>query len=402
MKIVMVCETLTEGCAPNITVIEIRNNLRKMNHELHLFCPSTEKRYASPGDSEIHFVPTVRIYGLGEIIYQLLLFFSLFLFCLRSRPKWVYSRPVIAMISPVLVSKVLSIPHILHLAGDMVESLRTRTENAKRGRLFAVPYEILEKINFKLSSRVIVTTSNNKVNHQKRHRVPAERIVVIPNGANIDLFRPMDMHEAREQIGIEKDCYCVGYAGNLTFYEGVSYLVDSAPVILRELPNTVFLVVGNGLVKNELVELVEKTGVSDRFIFTGGVPYQSVPGYIAAMDVCVAPLIKAKCEKAGISPLKLAEYMACERPVVASDIDGVGNVLREANAGIPVPPEEPHELAQAIIRLLKDRALREEMGKNGRKYVLENLSWEVATRRLVELYQTAVMEDTKNSRSSSE
>jgi len=391
MRIVMVCETLTEGCAPNVTVLEIRNNLRKMNHEVHLFCPSTEKIYVNTEDSDVHLVPTTSIYAIRDIVYQALLFFSLLGFCLKHRPKFIYSRPVISMISPALVSKVLRIPHIMHLAGDMVEALKT----SSRSLILRVPYGVLERINFKLSARVIVTTSNNMTNHQKKHNVSPEKIVVIPNGANVDIFRPIDIEEARKQLGIEKDCLCVGFAGNLTPYEGVAYLIESAPTILGEMPDTKLLIVGDGLVKHELEELVRKHGVGGKFIFTGGVPYEKVPAYIAAMDVCVAPLIRAKCERAGISPLKLGEYMACERPVVASDINGVGPVLREAKAGIPVPLENPYELAQAIIKLLKDKHLREEMGRNGRKFVLENLSWEAATKKLVQAYESVIADRQK-------
>jgi glycosyltransferase involved in cell wall biosynthesis len=393
MKIWMACETLTEGVAPNVTVLEIRSNLKKQNHQVLLFCPSTEKKYAGPEDYDMYFVPTIKVRWLKEISYQLFLALSMLSRSLRSRPDWVYSRPVLTMISPVLVSKIIRRPHILHLAGDTVELLRTLNSSLS----LRVLYEMLEKINFKLSSRVVVTTWNNKVNHQKRHYVPDERIVVIPNGANVELFRPMDIQEAREQLGVEKDCFCVGFTGNLTFYQGLPYLIESAPMILEELPHTVFLIVGDGEVKNKLVELAEKAGIADKFIFTGRVPYQSVPVYIAASDVCVAPRIRAMCEKTGISLLKIGEYLACERPMVASDIEGVGPVLRKANAGIPIPPEDPRELAQAIIKLLKDKALREEMGKNGRKFVLENLSWEVSTRKLLEAYESAVAKGGRDS-----
>ena len=69
--------------------------------------------------------------------------------------------------------------------------------------------------------------------------------------------------------------------------------------------------------------------------------------------------------------------------------------MREAKAGIPVPLENPYELAQAIIKLLKDKHLREEMGRNGRKFVLENLSWEAATKKLVQAYESVIADRQK-------
>ena len=89
-------------------------------------------------------------------------------------------------------------------------------------------------------------------------------------------------------------------------------------------------------------------------------------------DVCVAPFIRVRNERIGLSPLKIYEYLACGKPVVASDIKGIGDLLRNSNAGIGVKPEDPVELANAIIKLLKNEKLRGKMGKNGRKIVINN------------------------------
>ena len=138
------------------------------------------------------------------------------------------------------------------------------------------------------------------------------------------------------------------------------------------------------------METAQRSAASDRFTFTGQVPYESVPLYIASMDVGVVPRNKAKYQKMGISSLKLREYFACGRPVVGSDISGVGDVLRDANAGIAVTPENIPESARAIISLLRDKALREEMGRNAREFALENLSWKNTTRQIIEAYKSVV------------
>ncbi len=149
-----------------------------------------------------------------------------------------------------------------------------------------------------------------------------------------------------------------------------------------------FRVTSEGQMKEELVELVDKTGVSDKFIFTGTVPYEEVPKYINASDVCVVP---KRPLKSGYSPLKLYEYMACGEPIVASRISGF-EILEQQNAGILVEPENPEELAKAIIKLLKDEKLREEMGKNGREYVVKHHSWESVARKVAEVCESAIRE----------
>ncbi|MBM3156037.1 MAG: glycosyltransferase family 4 protein [Chloroflexi bacterium] len=386
MKVWMVCEALTEGKVPNVTVLEIRRNLLKLKHEVLLFCPSTEKKYADSADKGIYFVPTIPVRGPRELLYQLLLPVAMLICFLRSRPDWIYVRPVITMISPPIVARVLRIPCIIHFSGDMVEILRSVRANIA----LRVLCQLLEWVNVKLATRVIVETTRIATLRRDRHKVSEDKIVVIPNGANIDLFKPIDKQQARKAIGIDENCFHVGFAGNLARFQGLPYLVKAAPQVLGEFPNTRFLIVGDGEAMRELVEMVRTMGLSDSFVLTGVVPYEKVPLYIAASDICVAPRIKDMCEKTGISLLKLGEYMACGRPVVASDIEGVGPVLREAEAGIPVPLEDSHELAAAIVSLLKDRDRRERMGENARRYAVERLSWEGVVRRIIEVYENAV------------
>ena len=102
--------------------------------------------------------------------------------------------------------------------------------------------------------------------------------------------------------------------------------------------------------------------MGNKFIFTEAVPYEDVPKYINASDVCIAPFITARYMKIGLSPLKIYEYMACKNPIVPSRISNLG-FIKQNNAGILVESENPKKLANAIIKLLKDTKLREEMGE---------------------------------------
>lgn len=384
MKVWMTCEVLIEGCAPNVTVLEIRNTLKRLNHEVTLFCPSTERKHA-PGDerADMRFVPTVYVRWLGNVLYQLNLGFTMLISSLGNRPDWVYTRHAIYMISPALVAKLIRVPHIVHLSGDTVDQLRGTHYHP----LLVFIYALVEGLNCWLSDRVVVTTQNNKITLQRRYHLAPDRVVFIANGANTELFRPIDRSVARDQIGLEKHCVYVGFTGNLWAYEGVSHLVEAAPLVLKDVPEARFLIVGDGPTKNSLVELAKKLDVSDKFVFTGRVPYERVPMHIAALDVCVVPLNTAMCGKTGISSLKLREYLSCGRPVVGSDVIGVSDILTEAKAGTVVVPENTPQFAGAITRLLQDKALREEMGSNGRQYALEHLSWKATTESLLELYE---------------
>ena len=109
------------------------------------------------------------------------------------------------------------------------------------------------------------------------------------------------------------------------------------------------------------------------------VPYEEVPKYINACDVCVAPFL---FRNSGLSPLKVFEYLACGKPVVTSMINGL-DFIKKYDLGILVEPENFDELAQALIKLLQNEKLRKKMAKNGRNVIATKYSWEVIAKKVV-------------------
>jgi len=246
----------------------------------------------------------------------------------------------------------------------------------------------LERFSMPKADKIIVVTPRLKEVLQKDYGVPEDKIAVIRNGANIDLFKPMDVKKARAELGLSRTDNYVCFVGSLFRWHGVEYLIKSIPLILKQCPQTRFLIVGDGEMKQELIELARHTGIQDKVIFTAMVPYKKVPLYINASDVCVAPSVRERNQRSGVSPLKLCEYMACGKPVVTSRLSGL-EMIAENHAGILVEPENPLELATAIITLLKDRELGMQMGQNGRRYVVENRSWKIIAQRVAEVLNKA-------------
>jgi len=382
MKVWMTCEHLVEVTVPNVTILEIRRNLKALGAEVLLFCPSTDKGKGFAEEEAIYFVPTVHNRWLRGLLYQFSLMPCMLLLSLRSRPDWIYTRPHLTMITPALVAGLLRKPHILHPSGDLIDQMK----RANASPLLRFLYLLVEKANCKLSKRVVVETQQIKQIYERRHHLSPQKVVAIPNGANTELFVPKPIHEAQQAIGIDPSALWVGFIGNLLEEEGIQYLIEAAPLVRSQVPDARFLIVGDGPYKSELLDLAKRSSAHDSFVFVGRVPYEDVPTYIASMDVCVVPRNKSQHEATGISSLKLREYMACGKPVVGSDILGVGDVLREAEAGIAVTPEITPEFAEVILGLLRDDTLREEMGRKGRAFVQDNLSWHATTRKIVEAW----------------
>jgi glycosyltransferase involved in cell wall biosynthesis len=137
--------------------------------------------------------------------------------------------------------------------------------------------------------------------------------------------------------------------------------------------------------KNRLLEVTSELRLSEKIIFTGRIPYENVPLYINASDVCVAPFIKGRNAKIGLSALKTYEYLACGKPLVASNIPGVKDLIELSGGGISVSPEDPEELANAIVELIRNEKMRALMGDRGCKYVVENHSWYGVARKILDV-----------------
>jgi glycosyltransferase involved in cell wall biosynthesis len=139
------------------------------------------------------------------------------------------------------------------------------------------------------------------------------------------------------------------------------------------------LIVGDGKSLKDLKDLAKELGIGDDVAFTGSVPYEEVPKYINAADVCVA--LKRSMES-GFSSLKLYEYMACGRPIVASDVPGF-EILRDSNSGLLVNPDDKDDVAKAILTVLKNVEMGKEMGRNGRDLVVKDYSWDATAKRIM-------------------
>jgi glycosyltransferase involved in cell wall biosynthesis len=344
-------------------------------------------------------LPLYKVFLKGVRIFQYswregFVFLSAFVVIVRHQGKLdvIYRRHSVFN-SEFLLSKLFNIPLVKEVNGIMADEARMQNVG---GSLIQRVIDTIERFNMPKADRIIVVTAKLKDVLRDNYHVPEEKIAVILNGANTDLFKPMEPLEARNKLGLNQSDNYVCFVGNLIQWQGVEYLIESAPLVLSSCPNTRFLIVGDGVMKEELAALAKQTGVSDRLIFTGYVPYELVPEYINSGDICIAPFIAERNERIGSSALKLCEYLACAKPVVASRISGL-EFIESNQAGILVVPEIIRELGNAIIKLLKAPDLRKKMGENGRRYVVEERSWESVARKVAVVCQQAVEEHKQRS-----
>jgi glycosyltransferase involved in cell wall biosynthesis len=182
----------------------------------------------------------------------------------------------------------------------------------------------------------------------------------------------------REQYGIEPDAVVVGVVARLEPEKGHPTLLQAWPAVLRAVPNAALLVVGEGSRSAELERLAASLRIAHRVVFTGR--RDDVPSVTAALDVAVLPSYR---EAQGLSIL---EAMALSRPVVASRVGGIPEVIEDGVSGLLVPPRDPEALAGAIIRLLKDHPYADMIGRAGHDVVHERFCIGLMVRAVETIY----------------
>lgn len=192
----------------------------------------------------------------------------------------------------------------------------------------------------------------------------------IYNGVDTDIFRPTsDTETAKRRLGLSGS-YVLLCVGRLSPEKGVSVAIDSFPIIARSIPRARLVICGNGPMKSRLKEQSRSLGIEGAVDFKGSIPIEQIPSYYEAADVVVVPSIK---EALGIVNL---EAMSMMKPVVASRVGGIPEVVINNETGLLVPPSDPASLAEAVIKLCADPETADRFGRNGRRLVGERFTWE--------------------------
>ncbi len=183
-----------------------------------------------------------------------------------------------------------------------------------------------DEINLKFCDKaLIITKALAKKILRLCHYIENSKILIVPSGANTKLFRPLKKIQSPNKLCLDPDKKIIGFVGSLLKHQGVDILIDAAPSIIEHGKQVNFLIIGEGPMKKIWIDMVNKRGLENAFNFTGQIDYQSLPIWIARMDVCVAPFLLS----AGLrSPVKIFDYLSCGKPVVASKIVGTTDILR--------------------------------------------------------------------------
>lgn len=212
--------------------------------------------------------------------------------------------------------------------------------------------------------------------------LPPKRVIVIENAIDaqrIAQHQPADILAIRQKLGIASNTFLIGTVAAMRDQKGHTYLLRAAPHVLAELPQAVFLLVGDGDLRIALERETHNLGVADRIIFAGW--RNDVIDVLYALDLFVLPSLWE-----GL-PLSVLEAMAAARPIVATAVDGTAEVIKNEVDGLLVPPANPTALSQAILRVAHDPHMADRLRASGRAKVLTKYDVAVMIRRYVNLYR---------------
>lgn len=218
----------------------------------------------------------------------------------------------------------------------------------------------------------IITPSDELAEAVRSLGIPADKITFVSNGVDTDKFSPeVPPKNLRQQYALAPGTRIVLCPRRLEPKNGVRYLIEAVPAVLRECPETRFFIVG-GSYPDQLTLLRERArelGVLDRITFAGSVPNAEMPSWYTAADVVVLPSLKEATSIAGL------EAMACGKPLVGTNVGGIPYLIDDGRTGLLVEPRNPSQLAEALARVLTDDAARSEMGAAARNRAVEQFSW---------------------------
>jgi glycosyltransferase involved in cell wall biosynthesis len=289
----------------------------------------------------------------------------------KERPELIYERFSQISGATADAAKQTKIPYCVEVNG-IIENELALSGASRIRRLFFI---LLQKKVYKTATHIISVTAQIKNWLKTKYHVHESKILVQPNGVNINRFKPYDKNESRALFSLPHEKYIVGFLGSLFPWCGLEHLVAAAPLVLKEHPDTLFLIGGGQEpLKSNLENMVKEKGLEKNFIFAGQIPWNDAPRFISTFDIAVET--KLNRNNTSFSPLKIYSYLSCGTPVIAPNLPEIRKLIHQSRAGELFQPENSQSLAESIcaFRKFPDSKIRE-LRKNARRYVEENHSW---------------------------
>ena len=365
----------SRGCSTHLR--EMCQAFKSLGCVVKLLVANSQGQKDPSFDVEYELVPPVRSKKLGYDLRKLLTNrrFSRRLRELvgQFRPDIIYERYDLYSSAAANIASRTHTTYVLEVNAPLIDEMRgllhfPRLANSYQRRTFR-------------KADLLIGVSDT-ICSMLRTIAPDSHVLLVENGVNEDVFNVgVSGEEVRRLYGVDGKLV-VGCTGSLRGRQGIDTLVRAASILLSERDDVRFLVVGGGNNLQRYRQMAQDWGLSDKFLLVGSVPSTEVPSYIAASDVCVAPY--APSANFYLSPMKIREYVAMRKPIVASDVPQIAKTIRDNVDGLLARPGDEKDLASKIAVMLDDAALRDRLARTGHERWAGKLSWLNCARRVLD------------------
>ena len=295
---------------------------------------------------------------------------------IKDRPDAFYQRANLYMLSGTWLTNLFRLPYLLEVNAPLAQ------ERGKFGGLAWPSLAAWTERTMWRNATVVLPVTKVLSRYVIAAGVPDTQIAVTPNGVDTSRFAPINTEAAKLSLGL-KAPLVLGFVGYVREWHGLEQVVD---LVAKDsaLANAHLLIVGDGPARIPLEERARAAGVLDRVTVTGVVPHEKLPGYVSAFDVALQPEVTSYA-----SPLKLFEYMAMARAIVAPATENILEVLEDGVDSMLFPQGDMIAFAATVARLATDAPLRAKLGAGAAvKIARRDLTWRGNAIRVASLVQS--------------
>ena len=363
------------------SVLEILNHLAKRGHSVSLIAMRSKNRFRTETSVHVISIPIKDVPAVSQVLFSLLLFFLLPFYIIVLRPDFIIATPnasIVGIIPGLFISKLKRIKIILDIRSTPVEIWGFRKYMQKFW--FSISVLLAEKF----FSGITIITPLMREEVCNNFSINEGKIGVWAVGVNETLFNPekyvTESVELRTRLGLLGK-FVVLYHVVFSSTRGLAETAKAIKILKPNHPNVVFFLLGTGSTVGVLRALIHEEGLQDNVIIHEPVDQIEVPRFISMCDVGIVPLPygpnwRYQC------PLKLLEYLAMEKVVIATDILAHRLILDEAKCVIYIPSIKPEEIAKSIEYAYLEKEKLVEWGKFGRPIIKRKYTWKTAAEDL--------------------
>lgn len=293
------------------------------------------------------------------------------------QPELIYERSEYLQDSGARMASKFKIPYFLEVNAPFVEEM----DSFEGYSLYHSKAHEIEKYKLERADKVIVVSSSLANFLQSSYNCNPNKIFIQPNCINpgkvhLNLEK---MNEIKRTLSIDKSNVVIGFVGSMFPYHGVDILVEAFARVQMKFREAKLMIVGDGIIMNDLKMQVKNLNITESVIFTGKIPHSMVFEYIANMDIC----IMAKSNWYG-SPVKIFEYGLMKKPIIAPNTKPVTDVIEHGKDALVID-ENSAELEKAIEYLIEHKDKASEMAESFHNKVIDNFTWEKAALNIIKL-----------------